>query len=332
MDDQISQKNLEGSEANEWRSEEDEVDEQLSRELEEEKRKIRAEICDLEADIEAEKHKNELLRSIVNDNQAKKDEVIGNLKKQIQYVEQQTENELAKIHVEIEDRRRILDKQAEPVTKIGESELCLHAKQEREERNQKVPIPAKDLEFPSDDDTLPLTPSQKEEIDGLSYELERLKMKRDAHMSRSVTLDTDFEETRVKYEQEKKKIIQETKEMEAKKRLEVVNLESMIKMLRDRGNSRKARAKDKVQIKVLNKQLKERIEALARINQELGLYQTQLMHRERIYGRTFSLSSQAQSSGRVSKTPRIPTSDRNRVGRLPRLPPAVLRRMSGPLI
>ena len=95
-------------------------------------------------------------------------------------------------------------------------------------------------------------------------------------------------EMRKKFEDEKNAINKEISDIEAAKRQTIADLEAETKKWEEKYNNRDARPEDLERIRKLEELIKERTEAIEKVQQELKHYQNELMNRETTYNKVFN--------------------------------------------
>lgn len=141
-----------------------------------------------------------------------------------------------------------------------------------------------------------LEKQQEDEIAQLNKELEELKLESDKQRGRHSDAlsqqQKEYEERmaalRKKFEDEKAAINREIQEIEQSKRKTIAELEAETKEWELKYNSREARPEDLERIKKLEDLIRERTEAIEKVQSELKHYQTELLNRETAYNKVFN--------------------------------------------
>ena len=137
---------------------------------------------------------------------------------------------------------------------------------------------------------------QKSEIEKLNATLEQLKEESNEQKKKhEKTLEQqqkDYEgkmaEMRKKFEEDKASINKEIFEIERTKKQQIANLETEIREWEIKYQHREARPEDLERIRKLEALIKERTEAIEKVQQELKHYQTELLNRETTYNKVFN--------------------------------------------
>jgi serologically defined colon cancer antigen 8 len=95
-------------------------------------------------------------------------------------------------------------------------------------------------------------------------------------------------EMRRKFEEDKSAIATEIQTIEQQKRQTIADLEAETRMWEEKYNNREARPEDLDRIKKLETLIRERSEAIEKVQQELKHYQSELMNRETAYNKVFN--------------------------------------------
>jgi serologically defined colon cancer antigen 8 len=130
----------------------------------------------------------------------------------------------------------------------------------------------------------------------LTTDLERLKAESDqqkkAHQDLLAQQQKSYDEKmatlKANFEQERDGITAEIKEIEKTKRQAIAELEAETKEWEERYNNREARPEDLERIRKLEELIRERTEAIEKVQQELKHYQSELLNRETAYNKVFN--------------------------------------------
>ena len=194
------------------------------------------------------------------------------------------EAELEELRKTYEDTKKSQDEQLQALrNKIQEEEA---------EANRKL----NDLKESNEAKIRELEESQRNEISILNAELEKLKQEGEAQRLTHAELlanqqkeyDDKMKEIREQFEIEKSQITAETQEIEKSKRKAIADLEAETKEWEEKYNNRDARPEDLERIKKLEDLIKERSDAIEKIQQELKHYQSELLNRETTYNKVFN--------------------------------------------
>jgi serologically defined colon cancer antigen 8 len=123
-----------------------------------------------------------------------------------------------------------------------------------------------------------------------------------------------------KFDREREQITTETREIERVKRQAIADLEAETREWEEKYNSREARPEDIERIRKLEEMIRERTEAIEKVQHELKHYQTELMNRETTYNKVFNNKPQVSVLTALEKKAKRDALIAA-VGSAPKLPP-----------